>query len=239
MLPLFGNIYNLNTAPNSGSKIMSIFWQQNVLHVLIFFFEILFLRENIFGWAAPPTSELRRARAAPWPQFRRSVLAGFAPPFSGRRRALPALLIHKMLHRCVQRHMHVHAHAHAQPTYSTWPRPRCVRTVITSSRYAHGGMHAFTATWTHERRIAVWSGGVREGTAAMRLCTRAVVYVSLRVTAVALDAIAPTKLLFKRARTPAHANSCEFFLRASTLKWIGRWSATRALVTLCRRLRRY
>ena len=117
MLPLFGNIYNLNTAPNSGSKIMSIFWQQNVLHVLIFFFEILFLRENIFGWAAPPTSELRRARAAPWPQFRRSVLAGFAPPFSGRRRALPALLIHKMLHRCVQRHMHVHPHAHGQPTY--------------------------------------------------------------------------------------------------------------------------
>ena len=93
-------------------------------------------------------------------------------------------------------------------------------------------MHAFTATWTHERRIAVLSNGLREGTAAMRLCARAVVYVSLRVTAVEPNAIAPTGLLFKRARTPAHAKSCEFFLRANTLKWIGRWSAARALITL-------
>ena len=237
----FLEIYTIYTqALNSGSKSISIFWQQNVLHVFKKKNEILFFREIIFGWAAPSTSELRRVNAASWPPFRQTVLAGFASPFAGRWRALPALRIHKMLHHRVHRHMHVRTYTCARLAYlSTWSSPRRVRTVITSSRYAHGGMHAFTATWTHERRIAVWSNGVREGTAAMRLCTRAVVYVSLRVTAVELNAIAPTGLLFKRARTPAHAKSCEFLLRANTLKWIGRWSTARALITLCRRLRRY
>ena len=180
--------------------------------------------------AAPAPPPGHNSAAAFWQALRRRSLAGGArcQRCSYTRCCIPVAKTHACACTC------------ARSAYlSTWSRPRCVRTVITSTRYAHCGMHAFTATWTHERRIAVWSNGVREGTAAMRLRTRAVVYVSLRVTAVALDAIAPTKLLFKRARTPAHANSCEFVLRASTLEWIGRWSATRALVTLCRRLRRY
>ena len=111
MLPLFGNIYNLHTSTE--------FWQQKYIHFLAAKcapcfqkkIEILFFREIIFGWAAPSTSELRRVGAASWPPFRQTVLAGFAPPFAGRWRALPALRIHKMLHHRVHRHMHVHTHA--------------------------------------------------------------------------------------------------------------------------------
>ena len=51
---------------------------------------------------------------------------------------------------------------------------------------------------------------MRVSAVAMRLCTRALVYVPLRVTAVALDATAPTNLMSKRARAPTRATCCEF-----------------------------